>query len=413
MNFVSKKMLVPSMIISGEMTDADRQCLTDLEKCGADAFLLFDFSESDAAHEEAILFLRETAKKTNLPILCGGHTPRFEDVKKLLYAGAAYAVVDMRQDAAEEVLKEGAARFGKERIAAYAENIDVFHAHGDAIQKYTSLLISKDSIDVDFPLLWISGYDNAPDFAESFNDPTIVGVSGKFVSVPLHLAELKTVLKEKGLVQDSFTCQIPFSEFKLNSDGLIPVIVQDYRTDQVLMLAYMNEESFEETLRTGKMTYFSRSRSTLWTKGESSGHFQYVKELRLDCDKDTILAKVKQIGPACHTGSQSCFFNELIPTVENHKENSIAVLDDVYDTIMDRKVHPKEGSYTNYLFDKGIDKILKKVGEESTEIVIAAKNPEPEEIIYEIADFLYHVSVLMADKEITWQQIADELVNRE
>ena len=159
------------------------------------------------------------------------------------------------------------------------------------------------------------------------------------------------------------------------------------------------------------MTYWSRSRQELWIKGLTSGHFQYMKSLHLDCDNDTILAKVDQIGAACHTGSRSCFFKELMKK-EYDDTNPLRVFQEVYDVIADRKVHPKEGSYTNYLFDKGIDKILKKVGEECTEIVIAAKNPDKEEIKYEISDFLYHAMVLMVEKGVTWEEITRELVRR-
>ena len=150
-------------------------------------------------------------------------------------------------------------------------------------------------------------------------------------------------------------------------------------------------------------------------KGETSGHFQYVKSLYTDCDYDTILAKVVQIGPACHTGSYSCFFNEILSAPEGDGElphNPAKVFEEVFGVIQDRKEHPKEGSYTNYLFDKGIDKILKKLGEEATEIVIAAKNPNPNEIKYEICDFLYHLMVLMAEKNITWEEIMEELAKR-
>ena len=206
--------------------------------------------------------------------------------------------------------------------------------------------------------------------------------------------------------------KLVFADFKLNADGLIPCIAQDYKTGEVLMMAYMNEESYNKTLETGLMTYWSRSRSKLWTKGEESGHFQHVKSLIIDCDKDTILAKVDQEGPACHTGNPTCFFTPLVQG-EGSGKNTFSVFEDVYKVIADRKVNPREGSYTNYLFDSGIDKILKKVGEECTEIVIAAKNPEPDEIKYEIADFLYHVMVLMAEKGITWDEIADELARRE
>lgn len=205
--------------------------------------------------------------------------------------------------------------------------------------------------------------------------------------------------------------KISFGDLTLNKDGLIPCIVQDHEDGTVLMMAYMNEESFNLTISTGKMTYYSRSRNKLWVKGEESGHTQYLKSLTTDCDKDTLLAIVKQIGPACHTGARSCFFNDIVGSVSTGNASQ-DVLKNVYDIIMDRRDNPKEGSYTNYLFDKGIDKVLKKVGEESTEIIIAAKNPEPEEIIYEISDFLYHVSVLMAMKNVTWDQIMTELKNR-
>lgn len=202
-----------------------------------------------------------------------------------------------------------------------------------------------------------------------------------------------------------------WQDFKLGPGGLVPVVVQDYQTDQVLMVAYMNQEAFEKTLATGHMTYWSRSRQELWEKGATSGHYQYVKSLTLDCDGDTILARVAQIGPACHTGNVSCFHRPILE--EPYPEtNQRQVLEQVYGIIQDRKRHPKEGSYTNYLFDKGVDKICKKIGEEATEIVIAAKNPNPEEIKYEISDFLYHAMVLMVEKQVTWDDILEELANR-
>ena len=159
------------------------------------------------------------------------------------------------------------------------------------------------------------------------------------------------------------------------------------------------------------MTYYSRSRKALWVKGETSGHYQYVKSLTIDCDKDTLLAKVDQVGAACHTGNPTCFFQPVTPKLVE-EQNPLMVFENVYETILDRKKNPKEGSYTNYLFDKGIDKILKKVGEEATEIIIAAKNPNPEEIKYEISDFLYHVMVLMAERGVSWEDITEELANR-
>lgn len=265
-------------------------------------------------------------------------------------------------------------------------------------------------------LIFCGGHDSIQDMAGElkihFGCPQVQGAvltlqEGKTGSC----MEMKQILKSAGISTDTFESAVSWNDFKLNSDGLIPVIVQDYKSLEVLMLAYMDEEAFQATLTTGKMTYYSRSRRKLWLKGETSGHYQYVKSLKIDCDNDTILATVKQVGAACHTGNRSCFYTTLAEK-EYKETNPLKVFEDVYHVILDRKEHPKEGSYTNYLFDKGIDKILKKLGEEATEIIIAAKNPDPEEIKYEISDFLYHMMVLMADKGVTWEEITEELANR-
>ncbi|NDL68682.1 bifunctional phosphoribosyl-AMP cyclohydrolase/phosphoribosyl-ATP diphosphatase HisIE [Anaerotalea alkaliphila] len=207
-----------------------------------------------------------------------------------------------------------------------------------------------------------------------------------------------------------------FSVLKTDAQGLIPVVAQDYYTNQVLMVAFMNEEAFKRTLETKQATYYSRSRESLWLKGETSGHFQEVKQVLVDCDNDTLVLKVIQKGPACHTGEQSCFHRaidmETGELVEFKGGDSADVLKDVYNVIVDRKINPKEGSYTNYLFDKGIDKILKKVGEETAEIIIGAKNPGKEEMVYEIADLFYHLMVLMVEKEASLEDIYKELDKR-
>lgn len=197
---------------------------------------------------------------------------------------------------------------------------------------------------------------------------------------------------------------------KFNEKGLIPAVVQDVDTKGVLMLAYMNKESMKKTLVDKKATYFSRSREEFWTKGETSGNTQEVVGFYFDCDKDTILLLVKQKGVACHTGNYSCFFNEVFSEDDVLKSELIHRL---YELIEDRKNNPKEGSYTNYLFDKGLDKILKKVGEESSEVIIGAKNENKDEIVYEISDLVYHVLVLMVNSNVTIEDIKEELKGRE
>ncbi|MDT2428642.1 bifunctional phosphoribosyl-AMP cyclohydrolase/phosphoribosyl-ATP diphosphatase HisIE [Enterococcus avium] len=196
------------------------------------------------------------------------------------------------------------------------------------------------------------------------------------------------------------------TELKFDEKGLIPVIVQDAETNEVLTLAYMNQESYELTLKDQLMTFYSRSRKELWRKGETSGNYQHLVSLKLDCDQDALVAKVKKDGPACHTGAESCF-NEVL-----YGEDTQATIDALYELIKGRKEIPQEGSYTSYLFEKGIEKILKKVGEESTEVVIGAMKEDYNETVFEISDLVYHVLVLMVEMGINLAQVRQELENR-
>lgn len=195
---------------------------------------------------------------------------------------------------------------------------------------------------------------------------------------------------------------------KFDANGLIPAIVQDYVTHEVLTLAYMNEESLRITLEEKRTCFYSRSRQCLWRKGETSGNTQEVIAVTADCDGDALTVQVRKAGPACHTGAESCFERELYVD-EARPPFSLAGLLAV---IEDRKRHPKEGSYTTYLFDKGKEKILKKVGEECTEVLIAGTKNDREETIYEIGDLTYHMLTLMAEMEISLEQVVRELAKR-
>lgn len=198
---------------------------------------------------------------------------------------------------------------------------------------------------------------------------------------------------------------------KYNEAGLAPAVAQDVSTGAVLMLAWMNAESLAKTIETGYAHYYSRSRQALWKKGETSGHVQKVVEVLLDCDGDTILLKVGQTGAACHTNNYTCFYTPLAESAEGSAPGFEALRSE-FEVILDRKANPKEGSYTNYLFDKGIEKICKKIGEESSEVIIAAMKDNRDEMRYEIADLLYHVMVAMADRGLTWEDILLEVRNR-
>jgi phosphoribosyl-ATP pyrophosphohydrolase/phosphoribosyl-AMP cyclohydrolase len=196
-------------------------------------------------------------------------------------------------------------------------------------------------------------------------------------------------------------------QVKFNAHGLIPAIVQDMYTNEVLTLAYMNEESLRITLEEERTCFFSRSRQKLWRKGEESGNVQHVVSITADCDYDALVVRVIKEGPACHTGAESCFHNPLAAS----DAQSDFTMKGLYELIEGRKTNPQEGSYTTYLFEKGIDKILKKIGEESTEVIIGAKNSK-EEAVYEIADLAYHVMVMMAEMEIPLTDVTKELAKR-
>lgn len=197
-------------------------------------------------------------------------------------------------------------------------------------------------------------------------------------------------------------------QLKFDEKGLIPAVIVEAGTHQLLMVAYMNRESLKISMETGKTCFWSRSRQELWTKGETSGNYQHVVSITADCDLDTLKVVVEKDGPACHTGAETCFFNPVYQS----EEKSDFTMDALMELIRGRKTNPQEGSYTTYLFQKGMDKILKKIGEESTEVIIAAKDNDPKETIYEISDLVYHVMVMMIQQGISLEDIRRELASR-
>lgn len=382
---------------------------------GADELFLYNYSKIESEREEFLATLKEVGRKVDIPFIVGMYAGRFEDVKKAFYTGADRIVIKNEICPDRALIREAVARFGEDKIlievnaeisyekisfpvsTLLIKHVDAGELLAKRIRSCGKKVIIRDSL-------------LRNDLEELLKIPEVQGVATNYFE-RRDLYKVKRNMKEAGIAMNTFETAIPFSEFKTDEKGLIPCITQDYRTGQVLQLAYMNEESYRATCETGKMTYFSRSRQELWCKGETSGHYQYVKELTLDCDNDTILAKVHQVGAACHTGSYSCFFKQLAKK-DYIDSNPLTILQEDFDTIQERKRNPKEGSYTNYLFTKGIDKILKKCGEEASEIIIAAKNPDAEELKYEIADFLYHMMVLMAECGLTWEDVTRELADR-
>lgn len=389
---------------------------------GIDTLIISNYTRDEASREEFLNTARSISKCCDIPFSIGLYAERFEDIKKALYTGAKKVVVKQSLLKDDSPIQEASERFGKDKIIMEIDSIGDFKdfqytKHLKEIGVFGVLLKHvvlsqslKDNIrQADMPII-IRDSLTRNDLKELMSLEHTDGIATNYFK-DKNVLKAKKALLADGVKVNIFESSLSFQDFKTNPEGLVPVAVQDYKTNEVLMVAYMNEEAFQKTIETGRMTYFSRSRNKLWVKGETSGHVQYVKHLMIDCDSDTILAKVRQVGSACHTGNRTCFFTDLLKR-DYDMVNPFSVFEDVFGVILDRKEHPREGSYTNYLFDKGIDKILKKCGEEATEIVIAAKNPDSSELKYEIADFLYHMMVLMADRGLDWDDIVRELAHR-
>lgn len=418
------------------------------EEAGAQFIHTVDLDGALKGHGVNAETIKKICSSVNVPVQMGGGIRTLENIQEVLDLGVYRVIIGTKAVENPDFIKAAIDRFGAEHIVVGVDAKDGLVAiegwekvsdktalslalamkdigvqtivytdiskdgmlAGPNVEQ-TKILSDKTGIDI-----IASGGMSCMDDLTHIND---AGIHGAIIGKAIY--EKRIDLKEAVNLFESGAsyskasampkADILFKDLKLDANGLIPVVVQDYVNGEVLMLAYMNEEAYNKTLETGIMTYYSRSRQELWIKGLTSGHFQYVRSIEIDCDNDTLLAKVKQIGAACHTGNKSCFYRNLVST-EYAQTNPLKVFNNVMSIIEDRKQHPKEGSYTNYLFDKGIDKILKKCGEEATEVIIAAKNPDPEEIKYEISDFLYHVMVLMVLKGVTWEDIVKELANR-
>jgi len=309
------------------------------------------------------------------------------------------------------ILTDASKRFGKDKLLMSLKNVDLLFKIKEILDEslYGFIVMSKSILTSvqslsDLPIGLQQEGDRSPSY-DFYKDNSFQSyISSDFSDPDFDIMAYKKDLTDNGVSVMKLTAAIDFSEIKTDANGLVPVVIQDYRTNQVLMVAYMNEESYNLTVLTGKMTYFSRSRQSLWVKGETSGHYQYVKELILDCDNDTILIKANPVGPVCHTGADTCW-NE-----ENTED--IMFLKYLQDFIYKRHEEMPEKSYTTSLFNSGVNRMAQKVGEEAVETVIEATNGTDEGLIYEASDLIYHLIVLLTSKGYRIEDLARELKKR-
>lgn len=393
---------------------------------GVDELVYYDIRATEEGRATFLDQIRTLAKDLTIPLTVGGGIKSLEDIERTLEAGADKVSISSAALKNPALISRASEKFGSERImvaidvlkeedGSYqvygaggkvpsgqealdwalemedrgAGEICINAIHTDGVQEGFDLdLMAYLKREVAIPLIASGGAGKMEDFRKAFD----LGIDKALGASVFHYDILDIPLLKA-------YCAMDFSQ-------LIPTIIQDWESGEVLMLAYSNEESFKKMVETGRTWFYSRSRKKLWNKGEESGNFQEVKSISLDCDSDAILVRVQTQGPACHTGARSCFFNEVLPS---DVDPSIIVQE--YRLIEDRKKNPQDG-YTDYLFREGLDKILKKVGEEATETVIASKNPDPAELIYEVSDLYYHLNVLLVDRGIRPAEVLEEIKKR-
>ena len=387
--------------------------------CGVDKIYLFDLSNDEVERQLNLTTMRHLNRNLDIKTCAAGNINHFDDIKNVFYSGCLQVMLNGSKPESIGLAEKASKKFGKDRVLVSVKNVNFIFKNKEAMEEnsHEMLVFGKDMLDAvenitSIPSVVIMDELDEEEMLSILKRDSVRGVTGTFVSDPqVDIMRLKAKMSDNGIHMVKFAPALQWSDFKLNSDGMVPVIVQDYRTNEILMLAYMNEESYECTINSGKMTYYSRSRNQLWVKGETSGHFQFVKSLTADCDYDTILAKVSQSGPACHTGSQSCFFNSIVKK-EYVEKNPLKVFDKIYAKIIKNKENNIEDAYSNVIIQKGMDEILKKITAENTELLLAAKNSNQKKITHEISDYLYNLMLLMVETGVTWEDIAQELSQR-
>ncbi len=421
-NLIAVIYLKDGMAVNGRDGSGSAGDLKDLARryndSGVDKLYVFDVSDTEQGREAGLDAVKRLCRIVEIPIYGTGNIESIHDMERLVHAGCKGVILNSDAHDALQLMEEGARQFGREKMLFSIENVDFIFKHKAKVEEHIHKLVVLDDYMVgsmdDLTQLpcsvIVQGYDEGR-WVEILKKDWVTGIGGDHVSAAADVSGVKQALAAEGIETKKFESAMQWEEFKLNSDGLLPVVVQHYQTGEVLMMAYMDEEAFLTTLSLGKMAYYSRSRKKLWIKGETSGHYQYVKSLTIDCDKDTLLAKVSQVGAACHTGNPTCFFQELVRE-EYIGKNPLKVLESMYARMKEKKERSLEKKNAGGLFGHGQDKILKKLGGDAAELLLAAKNPDLEEVKGEISDFLYHMIALMVEKGITWDDIVEELNQR-
>ncbi|MCR4956089.1 MAG: phosphoribosyl-ATP diphosphatase [Lachnospiraceae bacterium] len=388
---------------------------------GIDKILLWDISETEDEHKNTMKVIREINRVLEISSYALGWTNSVRDIKEYLYSGCRRVILCSSNPQMPFILEDCQKRFRKDRLSLAIDDVDLIFKKRKELEEdfHDVYVFQRDIFDsvvnmTDLPFYAVVEEDVELDVYKAIlKTPTCMGVAGPILNQKdTDINLLKHEFFEEGILVLLNDSQMDWSEFKLDDNGLIAVVSQDYSTKKVLNYGYMNEEAFKETIASGKMHYYDKATGEVRKHGVGNGgQYQYVKSLSVDCHRQAILAKVSQIGVACHTGNYSCFYTEILKKDYTEK-NTVKLLENIYNIICNRKKHPREGSFTNFLLDKGINEISRKLQSESTEIIISAKDEDVESMRTQMSDLLYFMMVLMSEYDITWDDITNELAQR-
>ncbi|MBE5906962.1 MAG: phosphoribosyl-ATP diphosphatase [Lachnospiraceae bacterium] len=386
---------------------------------GIDKLMLWDLSTTKEEHDTTLKTIREINRVLEISSYAFGWTSTIRDIKEYLFSGCRRVILSSSDPDLPNILEECQKRFRSERLSLALEDVDIiFKKRAEIAELYHDIYVFKKEIleslvnMTDIPFYAMIESMDIEEYAEILRIPSCVGIGGPLLNArATDIMTLKHQLFERGLLVLLNDSTMSWSQFRCNSEGLISVIAQDYVTKEVLTFGVMNEEAFYATMEKGKMHYYNRQTGEVYMHGASTEQYQYVKSISLDCHKQALLAKVSQIGLACHTGNYSCFFTEIVKK-DYAEKNTVRLLENIYNIITNRKKHPREGSYTNFLLDNGVNEMIRKIQSETLEISLSAKDANTEGLRTQLSDLLYYLMVLMSNYDITWDDITNELSQR-
>ena len=387
--------------------------------CGIDNILLMDISETLEGHKQSLATIKEINRILEVTAYGYGWIKTINDVRDYMFAGCEKVILNSSNPEINELIAEAGARYGKDKLSLCLDTVDVLFKQKAAIEaNFDDLfLFSQDIIDAvehmtEVPYYaFVEGDDIAP-YVEVMKNEHCIGVGGYILdNLTTDIMLLKYRFRNMGIPVFIFESSLDWSEFKLDNDGLIAVVTQDYTTNEVLNYGYMDEEAFNETMSSGKMAYYNKETKQVARHGTGSGQYQYVKSLSVDCHKQVLLAKISQVGHACHSGNYSCFFTEILRK-DYVEKNIFKLLENKYNNISARKQQPIEGSSTARLFEKGLNEILRRLQSVTTEMTLYAKDEDTDALPANIADLLYITMVLMCEYDIRWDDVTREMGER-